>query len=356
MIRILDWMIIRSFLRIFVGFVLGSPILFIIGDLVERVDNYFDRGLTVYEVAEAYVYKVPQFIFLSFPMAALIAAVFTIHTMTVHREVLAAKAGGISFRRLMVPILAVGLALSGVGLWLSEAVPVAERRAGQILGRVDINLQWRTDFVFRTDDGGALTIRRLTLSDRRIRGVTLQIPTGREGVTRYIQAEEAIFSDSIGWTFYTGYIREVYLDSPDRTMIYDSLRMTGFTEPPENLIDVIRDENQMTRAQLDRMARNIERSGGDASRLYLEREQRIAYAMASLVIVLFGGPLATSTNRGGSAFGIGLALGTTILYMLVLRLSGALGETGALTPLVSAWLPNTLFAVAGLVLLKRVRT
>lgn len=356
MIRILDRMIIRSFFRIFAGFVIGSPLLFLIGDLVERVDNYFDNGLTVAEVATAYFFKVPQFIFWSFPTAALIAAVFTIHTMTVHREVLAAKAGGISFRRLMMPILAVGVVLSGAALWLSEVVPVAEHRAGQILGRININQQWRTDFVFRTDDGGALSVRRLTLNTRQMFGVMLSIPTGQKDVMRYIQAEDAAYSDSIGWTFFDGYVREVYADAPDRTMSFDSLRMTGFSEPPENLIEVIHDEDQMTRAQLNRMARNIERSGGDASRLHLEREQRVALAMAPLIIVLFGGPLATSSKRGGSAFGIGLALGTTILYMLLVRLSGAFGETGALDPLLSAWLPNMFFALAGLVLLSRVRT
>jgi lipopolysaccharide export system permease protein len=356
MIRILDRMIIRSFLRIFAGFIIGSPILFLVGDLVDRVDNYFDNGLTVTEVATAYIYKVPQFIFWSFPTAALIAAVFTIHTMTVNREVLAAKAGGISFRRLMVPILAVGVVLSGAGLWLSEVLPVAEHRAGQILGRVNVDQQWRTDFVFRTDDGGALSVRRLTLSDRRLQGVMLSIPTGRDGVTRYIQAEEAVYSDSVGWTFRKGYVREVYLDQADRTMVYDSLRMTAFNEAPESLIDIIHDEEQMTRSQLNQMARNIERSGGDASRLHLEREQRVALAIASFVIILFGGPLATSSRRGGSAFGIGLALGTTILYMLLVRLSGAFGATGALNPLLSAWLPNIFFTVAGLVLLKRVRT
>ncbi len=223
MIRILDRMIIRSFFGIFLGFVLGSPLLFLVGDLVERVDNYFDNGLTVSEVATAYFFKVPQFIFWSFPTAALIAAVFTIHTMTVHREVLAAKAGGISFRRLMVPILAVGIVLSGAALWLSEVYPVAELHAGRILGRINIDQQWRSDFVFRTDDGGALTVRRLRLSDRTMQGVTLSIPTGSEDVTKYIQAESAVFSDSIGWTFHTGYVREVYLDRPDRTTVYDSL-------------------------------------------------------------------------------------------------------------------------------------
>ena len=93
MIRILDRLIATTFLRIFALFIIGAPLLFIVGNLVEYVDRYFDRGLTVGEVALAYLYQVPEYVSWSFPIAALLAAVFTIHTMTQHREVMAAKAG-----------------------------------------------------------------------------------------------------------------------------------------------------------------------------------------------------------------------------------------------------------------------
>jgi lipopolysaccharide export system permease protein len=78
--------------------------------------------------------------------------------------------------------------------------------------------------------------------------------------------------------------------------------------------------------------------------------------VATLVIILFGAPLATSTKRGGTAYGIGVALLSTILYMLLFRISGAVGETGALDPVTAAWLPNLIFLGAGMVFLTRVRT
>ena len=174
-------LIARTFLRIFVLFVLGAPLLFIVGDLVEQVDRYFDRGLTVGEVATAYVYMLPEFISWSFPIAALIAAVFTVHSMTQHREVLAAKAGGISFHRLMAPLLVVGLVLTGAGLILSEVVPVAKRRSGQILRSEEVGRQWRADFVFKTDDDRTLTVRRLNIFPPSMAQVVLEVPAGSNG-------------------------------------------------------------------------------------------------------------------------------------------------------------------------------
>ena len=78
--------------------------------------------------------------------------------------------------------------------------------------------------------------------------------------------------------------------------------------------------------------------------------------MATVVIILFGAPLATSSKRGGAAYGIGVSLGSTILYLLLLKVFGGLGESGAIPVTWAAWTPNAIFGITGLALLSRVRT
>ena len=357
MIRILDRLIATTFLRIFALFIIGAPLLFVIGNIVEYVDRYFERGLTVKEVAWAYVYQFPEYISWSFPIAALLAAVFTIHTMTQHSEVMAAKAGGISFHRLMVPLIIMGVLLTGAGLILSEIVPVAKRRAGQILRSEDPSRQWRATFVFKGDDDRTLTVQRLNTEPASLREVIMEVPARASGrPAEHISAREVPFDTVHGWTFRDGYLRILPEGRPDLTFRFDSLRTTGFGEHPTSLLERPNDEDEMTVAEIDRMAANISRSGGDPSKLLVKKEQRRAIAVATLVIILFGGPLATSSRRGGAAYGIGVALGSTILYMLVFRLAGAAGRSGAMSPMLSAWLPNVVFLACGLILLKRVRT
>jgi lipopolysaccharide export system permease protein len=88
----------------------------------------------------------------------------------------------------------------------------------------------------------------------------------------------------------------------------------------------------------------------------VERAQKRAIPVAALVIVLFGAPLASSAPRGGAAYGIGVSLAVTILYLMLFKVAGAAGNTGALPPQVAAWLPNVVFGLAAVVLLARVRT
>lgn len=91
-----------------------------------RIQN----GVTTAQVLEAHLYKVPQYVVWSFPIAAVIAAVFTVHAMTTHQEIVAAKAGGISFHRLFAPVLILGVLMTGAALYLTEGAPKANNVTG----------------------------------------------------------------------------------------------------------------------------------------------------------------------------------------------------------------------------------
>lgn len=356
MIRILDRLVARTFFKLFLIFLAASPPLFILGDVTENLDTYIDRGLSGAEVAKAYLFQLPLFIQWSFPIAALIAAVFTIHSMTTHREIVAAKAGGISFHRVARPILVMGVLLTGVALALTEVVPRTNRIAAGILRDEDPRRSWRTDFVYESDGGMTWQVGRLTAADRRMTDIILERPPGTDGGGLHVVADDASYDPAEGWTFRHGYVRRLLPDSTEHTSRFDQLRIAGLDERPEELLETPREPEEMTYQEVSRLARIIERTGGNARKLRVQREQKVAIPVATLVVILFGVPLATNNRRGGTAFGIGVSLGTTILYLLLFKVSGALGQAGAMSPLWAAWLPNVLFLAGAMVLLRRVRT
>jgi lipopolysaccharide export system permease protein len=90
--------------------------------------------------------------------------------------------------------------------------------------------------------------------------------------------------------------------------------------------------------------------------LRVERALKLAVPITCIIIALFGAPLATSNQRGGAAFGVGLSLGTTVIFLIMIQLTKAVGGKGVVTPEMAAWIPNALFGVIGLVMMSRVRT
>jgi lipopolysaccharide export system permease protein len=362
MIRVLDRLVLGTFFRLFTLFVLGAPLLFILGDATEKLDSYIDRGLPLEQVGMSYLFQYVQFVFWSFPIAALLATIFTIQPMTVHREIMAAKAGGISFRRLVAPLLISGFVLTGVGLALAEVIPHTNGRSAELRGDRDRRQGWLSNFLYITDSGESLSARRLTVNDGKMLGVVLltRLDQGNGAVTEgertHIMAETAFWTEEDGWTLQDGYRRILREAGSEQFEQFTLLSYPPITERPEDLVETVRDEDEMTRDQLKALASRVTRSGGDPGRIEVKREQRIAIPVATLVIILFGAPLATSSKRGGAAFGVGLSLGTTILYLVLFRVSGAMGYAGLLTPVMAAWLPNLIFLVGGLLLMIRVRT
>jgi lipopolysaccharide export system permease protein len=356
-VTLLSRYVARQFTSTFILLVMGLPLLFIIGDVTDHIDTYMERGLTGTRLALSYVYYFPLFVLYAFPIAALVATVFTIGGMTRHQEITAAKAGGVSFYRIFRPIALLAVVLSFAALGLGELVPITLRKRAVLLGESTGPTQGpRINFVFQTEREGVLTARRLDPGTAEMSQVVLERNASRRAPGMHRMAERATWTAARGWKLERGYIRELNPDGTETLTKFDSLRVPGLVEAPEDLLAEPRDPEEMGYAEMSRFVRAIERSGGDAAPLKVERAQKLAIPMAVMVIVLFGAPLVTSSQRGGAAYGIGISLGVTIIYMLLFRVGKALGSGGALDPLVAAWFPNVLFLVAGIILMARVRT
>jgi len=88
----------------------------------------------------------------------------------------------------------------------------------------------------------------------------------------------------------------------------------------------------------------------------VQQALKLALPGACFIIALFGAPMAVTSHRSGTAYGIAISLGTTVAYLLFIQLSEAVGASGAVNPRFAAWIPNLILLVVGLVLLWRVRT
>ncbi len=357
--RILDRLIIGEFIRLFILFMFASPVLFILGDLTDNLDTYLDRGYTSSQVLLGYVYQLPLFISWGLPVAALIATIFTVNNMTRHSEVAAAKAGGISFYRLYAALPVLGIALTALGLVLTELIPVGNQLRSEAMsyeGRSSRNLA-RSNFVYRDLDGRIFAIRRLDVADGRITGITVE----REGdepevPSVHIYAPSAGYEPDVGWTLEDGYLRLMAGPDVERAFRFAALRTASFSEDPEQLVDTQKDPDMMRYGELGQLIQILQRSGGEPLDLMVERAQKLAIPVAALVIILFAAPLANSSPRGGAAYGVGVSLGITIVYLMLFKIAGAAGSSGAIPPVWAAWLPNVVFAVASLYLIRQVRT
>ena len=356
--RPLDRYVFSEFWKIFVVTALGFPVLVIVIDLTDNLQKYLNRGLPRADVAMSYLYWLPDSMFLILPAAVLFATVFSIGAFTRHSEITAAKASGISFYRLIFPVYGGAVLAACGGLLLGEVVPITNAKRLELLqeNRYKQGSE-RFNFAYAADQGRVYKVGTLNVVRRVMEGIEIERKgKGADYPTLVMSAANAVWSPGNGWTIRRGTLHVVPDSGPDLAIAFDSLRDRAMREQPADLMAVPRSPQEMGYRDLSRFIHALERSGGDANELKVERSLKIAIPVTCLIIALFGAPLATSTQRGGAAYGIGVSLGTTVIFLMLIQLTKAIGGKGLIQPDLAAWIPNAVFGIVGTYLLTRVRT
>ena len=359
LVRPLDKYVFLEWMKIFCSTALGLPILLVIIDLTDHLQSYLTREIPRADIALSYVYWMPQSMFMALPAAVLFATVFSIGTFTRHSEITAAKASGISFYRFTAPILLGALLAAGLDLAIAEVVPITDARRNDLLreGKVQSGTQ-RYNFAYAAEFGRVYKAQSLDVPGGTLERLQIERKgNGGDYPTVLISAASAKFDSRTGqWALGPGDMHVIRDSAPSMMLSFSGLRDKHMRERPLDLMAKPRDPQEMRYTELSRFIRALERSGGDANLLRVERALKLAIPVTCLVIALFGAPLATSTQRGGTAYGIGLSLAITVTFLMLIQLTKPLGGKNIIWPDGAAWLPNALFAVIGLVLLARVRT
>ena len=358
-LRTLDGYVVRTWLRIFALTAIGLPLVSILISLTDDLRKLLDRGLTWGEILISYVYSLPENIFLVMPAAVLFASVFTVGAMGRHSEITAAKASGVSFHRLALPIFVCGVLATFLAIFIGEVSPGATAKQLDIQKKDEVRpTTVRYDFVYRADQGWVYTVRALDTGNRRLLDVVFERQgSGEDYPALVIAADSASYVDSLGsWRLWDGTSRMVVDGERNAAFSYASMRLRALTQTPTDLMAEPKAPEEMRYAELGRYIDALRRSGNDVNKLVGEQALKLALPATCLVIALFGAPLAITSARSGMAFGIAVSLATTIVYLLMIQISQAVGAGGLMHPVAAAWFPNGVFFLAGIVLLWRAQT
>jgi lipopolysaccharide export system permease protein len=356
--RALDRYVLKEWLRIFLITAFGFPVMIVIVDLTEKIDTYLQRQLPARDIGLSYLFGVPETMFQVLPAAVLFATVFTVSAFTRYSEITAAKASGISFHRFILPLtLGAVLAMCG-GFGLNLIIPPLNQRKIMLLREQKFSdTGERFNFTFATGEGRTYKVGALHASRNQLENVEVErLGRGPTIPTTYTIAEQAQFRDNKNWMLVKGNLHVIPTPKVNIVIGFDSLLDKRFTERPLELNAATKAPVDMGWTELGRYIRALQRSGSDVNPLKVERMLKLAIPVTCVIILLFAAPLATSTQRGGAAWGIGVSLLTTVVFLILVNLMRGFGGKGIISPDLAAWVPSLAFGVVGAVLLWRVRT
>ncbi len=361
MLKRVDRYLLREMALPFVLAVLGFLIfilLFLIGQfsqwLVERVIPPKTLLLLL-------LYKTPYLLVLALPVAVLFSIFLALGRLGHDREVIALQAAGISPRRVLLPLLAVGLLVSGLDLWMSDTLaPWGNQRYLRLLLEQlyggQTTPQIRDHAFFKGAEDRFFYVRRYDKERDVLEGVLvydlsgqLALQDGEGGAyPKVITAQTARWSGE-EWLLSQG---AVHAFDDEGNLVYVQRFATLTLRVGATIQRLFLEQRTPSELSLRELGERIEafrKIGRSPDALIVEYHLKIAIPLAAFVFALFGAPLSLLIGPRGRALGVILSVLLVLLYQGVLFWTAQiLGNRGDIPPAWGAWLPNLLFGLIGL--------
>jgi len=429
---------------LFAFFALTGVIL--INTLARRLADLAGKGLPPRVIAEFFGLALPATVALTFPMAVLVAVLFTFSSLTAENEITALKASGVDLRRMLVPLLVTATVITGGMVVFNDRVlPEANHHWSQLI--IDIGrktptmlLEEQTLNRIAPQSGGKvyyLRAARIEPGTNRMWDVQMfDVSNPATLHTVFADSGRAAFSSNgtdMILQLYDGHTREVSAGEPEtfrrvyfKQQVFD-VPQVGNQLQRNDRPDGYRGDREMTigmlQAQIDTLARQrvdetktlresaladldfaltgkeeADRPGADPTaagraRMGLEPEmvaameaerrnmrtrtrrtadmlansgrqvsqleesirnylveihKKYSIAVASLVFVIVGAPLALRFGGGGIGMVIATSMAVFSLYYVGLIGGESLAGRGLVRPVGAMWIMNGLMTVLGL--------
>lgn len=343
----LDKYLIRELVVYFVLVLIGISALAVGIDFLSK---FWSAGIPFSRAMEVYLYKIPKAIQQFVPVAALMATLLVLSTMSRSNEILALYSGGISPIRIVSTFVAAIATLSTVAFLIFDPLlPLFEKKRTQVeSGKSDAQMNQlqgdgsRYGFWYRSADliyhVGTFNSKTNTLQDLDLYflGPDFQI-------TKKIQAKGAKFEEG-DWVVEKGIQVEYPLDNPfPKSESFNELRNI-IREKPGDFQTVEVEETTMRLRDLRKFIERSHRYGVDMTLQRVSYHERVAHVFSPLIFVLLGLAFSLSPFKNQSpAKGVALSFLFVFIYLIMSKMSLSAGKGGRIPPMVAAWLPNMLF-------------
>ncbi len=365
--RILDRYLLKEYVTAVLFCFTAFCLIYIVLDLFYYLSRFLDANTPPTIIAYYYLLWVLPFLEYLFPASLLFGALYTLWRMARKNEIIAMRAGGVSLNRIMAPFLGVAIVFALTTMVVKEWTVPATR-------------EWHSNFLAarRHYDPEALVSRPVSFiyhapAARMVWSIgqfdanrpdilrEVAIVETRENGTRKreIVAGEAQWLDGQWWLF--GASVQAYRDSPFHVphgppvlLPSAGVEMRDLpVEPQDIAVNAKPWAFLSTREMLRRVALQSHVSSEDLARKRTDIHFRLAAPWACLVVTLFGIPVGSRSSRQNVLACLATAVACFVGYYALLHVGVFLAGNGRMPPWLGAWMSNAVFAVAGMVLIRK---
>ena len=351
----IDWYIIKKFLGTFFFTMILIILIVIIFDVSEKIDDFIKNQAPLSEIVFSYYLTfIPYFTNMFSSLFTFIAVVFFTSKLAANTEIIAILSSGVSFRRLLRPYLIAAFFLAVLSFYLANfLIPQTNqiRYAFEDKYIFSKKANNQRNIHIQNNPGTILYVESYSNDNNKGRNFTMERISDFE--MNYKLKARDITYDSLknNWEVHHYMIQQrsnegVFFEYGDTLEIDLNVLPSDFSAQIKRM-DI------MNYFELDQFIASEKIKGSKNIKFYeVERHKRVSFPFATLILTIIGASLSSRKVRGG--IGLHLAFGILIsfAYIIFMQISTVFATFGTLSPFVAVWIPNFLFALLAILLVR----
>ena len=354
----LDIYIIKKFLSTYVFSFLVVISIAIVIDISEKLEDFMECTASTWTIiSEYYLTFIPYMGGILTPLLIFIAVILFTSRLAYNSEIIAMLSSGISYWRFLRPYLITGLFLAIMMFYANHyLVPDANKtRIGFELVHIKSqkwygdNIHMRLDpetfvslgrFKYQKNEGVNFALEKYEL-DGEIKELSYKL------IARKIfwqpEQEKWRITDYSKWSI--DGLRESYQEGRQFDTVLNM-------RPDDFEVDVFLKES-MDRNEMREFLRSESEQGSSGLEFYrVEHHRRTAAAISIFILTIIGAAIGSRKIRGGTGLHLAAGIGLSALYMVFLQFSSTFSTNADLDPAIGTNIPNVLFGIMAMVLVR----
>jgi LPS export ABC transporter permease LptG/LPS export ABC transporter permease LptF len=365
--QLVDTYILSTFLSYLVLMLSSFVSLVLIFNFFELIGDMLRNNISLWKMFTYLFFLTPQLIYDLLPPSVLVAVLAAFGVMSKQNEIIAFKACGVSLYRLAAPILIGSTLLSG-GLFAFDFYYVANANRKQDALRDEIKGR-ATQTYLRPDRKWIMGYNSSRIFNYKFFNAAGEESAMNEAsvfelepktfrLQRQIYARLAHWSAPLKtWVFEDGWTCEYKGAFCNSYTPFQATTFRELTEPPDYFLKEALQDTQMNFLQLDHYIKDLTQSGFEGTvKLQVRLFRKFSVPLFALMMAMIAIPFGFLVGNRGAMAGVGLSIGIAVGYIGIGQLFEKLGDAGQLQPVMAAWGPDVVFALAGAYLLLRMRS
>jgi lipopolysaccharide export system permease protein len=355
----IDRYIIGKFLSTYFFLILIIITIAIIFDYNEKIDKFTQSGVSFKNIIlDFYLNFIPYFVNLFSPLFVFISVIFFTSKLADKSEIIAMKAAGMSYKRLLRPYIfsavLIGVMTFVLGAYIIPKGNVArvdfentylKKKKSSITENVQLQVApgvvaYITQFDNETKRGFGFSLDKFENKQLKSR------------LTANVINYDTLAEKRYSWSVQQYTLREF---KGMKEEITNGAKMDTIIQmEPSDFFYINNQQETMTLPQLQEFIdKQANRGAAGVSTFEVEYHKRFATPFAAIILTIIGVSLSSQKRKGGMGTSIGLGLALSFTYILLQSVTASFAINAGWPAMLAVWLPNILFAVIAFILYKR---